>query len=448
MFKRKRNELPHVVEMQPIADTEVGTVGPFTVYFPSGFNPSADTSCSWHVYTHKIHKHQHIIVARTEMIDFVGRTHGGEYAGHLPCRYAIGVLDKATGKMKAMDAEAGRIIRMEPRCPDVKYEDTGAGVRSEPLDAETRMKEYKRLVEQFGSTRRKRQLTAKENAVVRADAVGGAEALKDMLRSAADKAAESNMTKDEIIKQTQALRAIPPHHPEAVKPHDAYRLNELIPSDCNQALAGVAKQLQRGIDEPEYRDGAMRVKRMFPAYILDKLAHLKGMSSDVFERRMKYTALLGSLLNLYMGPMTLKIDSARAGGLTFISKRTNVPMDMLDHFLSKFYQHRTEGTNEIYDISRDSKGLLLLYILIVAVLAEDGEMSSDSFESLRECLKMASAEIVSRLRELGCICTAAKGSPAISSMKPFSVSLLPALAGPPKTLQDYFPHLKLGRRGK
>jgi len=73
-------------------------------------------------------------------------------------------------------------------------------------------------------------------------------------------------------------------------------------------------------------------------------------------------------------------------------------MDMLDHFLSKFYQHRTEGTNEIYDISRDSKGLLLLYILVVAVLAEDGEMSSDSFESLRECLKMASAEIVSRLR--------------------------------------------------
>lgn len=54
------------------------------------------------------------------------------------------MLDKTTGKMQAMDAEAGRIIRMEPRCPGVEYEDTGAGVRSEPLDAETRMKEYKR----------------------------------------------------------------------------------------------------------------------------------------------------------------------------------------------------------------------------------------------------------------------------------------------------------------
>ena len=73
-------------------------------------------------------------------------------------------------------------------------------------------------------------------------------------------------------------------------------------------------------------------------------------------------------------------------------------MDMLDHFLAKFYQHRAQGTNEIYDISKDSKGLLLLYVLIVAVLAEDGEMSSETFESLRECLRMASAEVVSRLR--------------------------------------------------
>lgn len=70
----------------------------------------------------------------------------------------------------------------------------------------------------------------------------------------------------------------------------------------------------------------MFVILQFPAYILDKLPNMKNMSSDVFERKMNYTALLGSLLNLYIGPMTLKIDSARAGGLTFISKRTNVPV--------------------------------------------------------------------------------------------------------------------------
>ena len=75
-------------------------------------------------------------------------------------------------------------------------------------------------------------------------------------------------------------------------------------------------------------------------------------------------------------------------------------MDMLDHFLAKFYQHRVEGTSEIYDISKDSKGLLLLYVLIVAVLAEDGEMSAETFEGLRECLRMASSEMTSRLRSV------------------------------------------------
>lgn len=40
------------------------------------------------------------------------------------------------------------------------------------------------------------------------------------------------------------------------------RLNELIPRDCDHALAGVVRQLQRGIDEPDFRDGVMRPKRM------------------------------------------------------------------------------------------------------------------------------------------------------------------------------------------
>ena len=116
----------------------------------------------------------------------------------------------------------GRVLLYEAVQDHVKNHVTDA--QSVHLFADYGLVGHKyRLVEQFGSTRRKRQLTAKENAVVRADAVGGAEALKDMLRTAADKAAESNMTKEEIIKQTQALRAIPPHHPEAVKPHEAYR---------------------------------------------------------------------------------------------------------------------------------------------------------------------------------------------------------------------------------
>ena len=64
----------------------------------------------------------------------------------------------------------------------------------------------------------------------------------------------------------------------------------------------------------------------FAAYVLDKLPFMKSMSSDVFQRRLNHLALLGTLLNLYNGPAVLKLDSTRAGGLTFLSKRTNVPV--------------------------------------------------------------------------------------------------------------------------
>ena len=64
----------------------------------------------------------------------------------------------------------------------------------------------------------------------------------------------------------------------------------------------------------------------FVAYVLGKLPLMKNMSSDVFKRRLDHLALLGTLLNLYNGPPMLKLDTTRAGGLTFLSRRTNVPV--------------------------------------------------------------------------------------------------------------------------
>ena len=64
----------------------------------------------------------------------------------------------------------------------------------------------------------------------------------------------------------------------------------------------------------------------FAGYVLEKLPYMKNMASDVFERKISHLALLGTLLNLYNGPAMLKLDSTRAGGLTFLSKRTNVPV--------------------------------------------------------------------------------------------------------------------------
>ena len=74
------------------------------------------------------------------------------------------------------------------------------------------------------------------------------------------------------------------------------------------------------------QDDTRLVHMQFAAYVLEKLPRMQNMSSDVFERRISHLALLGTLLNLYNGPAMLKLDSTRAGGLTFLSKRTNVPV--------------------------------------------------------------------------------------------------------------------------
>ena len=73
-------------------------------------------------------------------------------------------------------------------------------------------------------------------------------------------------------------------------------------------------------------DHTCLVCMQFAGYVLEKLPYMKDLASDVFERKMRHLALLGTLLNLYSGPAMLKLDSTRAGGLTFLSKRTNVPV--------------------------------------------------------------------------------------------------------------------------
>ena len=73
-------------------------------------------------------------------------------------------------------------------------------------------------------------------------------------------------------------------------------------------------------------DHTCLVCMQFAGYVLEKLSYMKDLASDVFERKMRHLALLGTLLNLYSGPAMLKLDSTRAGGLTFLSKRTNVPV--------------------------------------------------------------------------------------------------------------------------
>ncbi len=69
MGKRKRSEdvqlLPPIVLVERMANEDGAGVGPFSVYFPSGFRPDVDAPCTWHVSTLKDKRNVHVITAKS-----------------------------------------------------------------------------------------------------------------------------------------------------------------------------------------------------------------------------------------------------------------------------------------------------------------------------------------------------------------------------------------------
>lgn len=65
MVKRQAEARPDCIDQQPASAS--GT-GPFAVYFPSGFDPSAAEAVAaidWQAYSHQQRKAQYLLVART-----------------------------------------------------------------------------------------------------------------------------------------------------------------------------------------------------------------------------------------------------------------------------------------------------------------------------------------------------------------------------------------------
>lgn len=55
-------------------------------------------------------------------IDYVGETKGDEFALVQPCSYAVGVFDRASGRLQLAQLGGGRVLRMEPRVHGLQYD--------------------------------------------------------------------------------------------------------------------------------------------------------------------------------------------------------------------------------------------------------------------------------------------------------------------------------------
>lgn len=372
-----------------------------------------------------------------------------------PNRYALGLFTRrppgassgsssgggssGVGRLELMPAEGGKILRLEPRVHGQSYEARGV---TTVIEAGKQKEANMRLVEEFGSQRRKRQLKAREAGKVEAGHVSAGQAVLGMIAQAGEAA---GMTKEEVIKASLAQRNIPPHHPEARTAEEAYRSDELVPLSIRDGLE--ITKLFPAENKAEYRE-TLKSSGMFgEGYVLSRLPLLCTSDVAVREERARMLCMLGHLLKLYSKYGLIRTKAE--GGLAEAADRLKIGASVLEGMLDLFYTEEPsyDGSSK-YLVSMEKKSLLLGYILVLAVRVEHScLLEAEHFQALADELRLKPNELVQRYRELGC-----KDIP-VSSTSPDTgvrsrgarIALMPASAED-KTLADYFPGLKLGKR--
>jgi DNA-directed RNA polymerase I subunit RPA49 len=347
----------------------------------------------------------------------------------------LGVLDKRTGNFSVSRLAGDRLLRMEPRVRSLNYA-TSTVSPSKEAEAAERREHNARLVEEFGSQRRKRQLATSRAAQVDAGQVSAGVDVLGMIASAG----EGSGTREEVLRRALAHRNIPPHNADATTAEDAYPWNLLIPSSIADALEiGKIFAAERAA---EYREELQRSGMFGENYVLSRISTLR-QTDDKAAREMRARALcmLGHLLKLYVGRTGGIIKVRQDGGIKASANRLRMETSVLEGLLEIFYlREQNDEGGQRYILSKEKRLLLFGWILALALRAEPQcVLEPEAFQSLLAELKCKHQDAVQHYRELGC--TILRASQAAG----WRVVLLPA-GSQGKTLGQSFPELKLGGR--
>mmetsp|Transcript_36614 Transcript_36614/g.95091 ORF Transcript_36614/g.95091 Transcript_36614/m.95091 type:complete len:445 (-) Transcript_36614:154-1488(-) len=423
---------------------------PYLAYFPSGFRPtersasSAADATTFTVYENSEGpKRRRELVGHQNGVNYVGRAGANESGAPAPCSYMLGVYNKEKGELKISNIADGSICRVEVRAPKADY--TASGMFGSATDV-SRTIQNKRLVDAFGSTRRRRQLETAEGARVSSEQVGASEAVLGMVTAMAKDAVVSGQSKEQVLARVTGTRNIPKHHLSATSGDAAYKMSEIVPEGMR--LEG--GRLLSASEDSQVMD-AMADKGFVHRYVVGRVPALLTPTEGASDKekkarkhRAKALSFLSSLLNLHSASKFLKPKAAK-GGIGALAKTARIPQDSMEPLMKAFYERSTGDNGEdVYLRSGPNSELLLSHICLAALLAEGCKMSKDQFEELRLVLQMTPADLLSRFRELG-----AKGTPVSLPRvpgRPLTRTYHVSLLQDGSTLKDSLPGIKLGRR--
>ena len=350
----------------------------------------------------------------------------------------MGVFDRSTGDLKIAPLGGNRIVRMVPRSRNLQYGPKAKNAEPvKKLDAAEIKAANQRLVEEFGSQRRKRQLAAAKAGQVNAAMVSGGQSVLGLIANAGANVG----SRDAVIKESLSKnRNIPPHHPEARTADEAYRLDEIIPSSLSDALE--IKKLFPAENKADYRAELRKGKVFGDGYVLSRLPVLNTMDADAREGRARCLVFLGHLLKLITSAngnmIRIKPDESISGA----ADRLRMHSSVLEGILDVFYSRERSEFGDRYVLTKEKRNLMMGWVMVLAVRAEDQcVMEAPTLSAFATELKMRPADVATHFRELGCLTMRVNGTGGS-----YKVSLMPPSSDVNKTLGDYFPGLKLGAK--
>ncbi|KAI8471885.1 MAG: A49-like RNA polymerase I associated factor-domain-containing protein [Monoraphidium minutum] len=417
-----------------------GAAPPFVAYFANGrvpayangggaAAPGGKRAEPWRfqVYEGRGPDPQRMLVSEQGNATLIGRPSDPELR-EPGCNYVLGIFDKEARTLQLVCAEGGQITRVEAHVNGANYGLVAGAARPDAdaaaerdADIKARRAAATRLVEQFGSTRRRRQLKSREEGTVRADKLLSGEAAEAALAAVNRRAAEEGGTRLEVLSRVAAARNIPPHDLTATEPRRAYPLREMVPE---AVLSNVnVGQLLHAADKPAVL-ASVTEKKLVPEYVLSRLPLLRSAADEKARKgKARVMALLAALLQL-AGPQggTLRVP---AGGLDDLARSTRVGRrEVLEGLLELFY-HKSAGEDGGERWVRDAakRELMTGYALVLALDAEGWAMAGPQFEALAAQLRMSLQDLAQRFRELGCVVAPVKG-PDYTDGKSYTSTLL------------------------
>lgn len=382
--KFQKTALPNTVHSKYISPTP-NTCPPYIVHFPHG-PPSLEVLrsndqlniTSYSNVQDQRKKHQQIIVAETEKMEYKGKNFGEDARSNVS-KYLIGVYNKKMGTLDLVDSPT--VFSMEQRVKNMK-------IKSQPNIQQNLDFAAKRnlLVETFGSKRlRKSHRSTTEHAVTTNSTTDDvSDEIKKVLE---DKA----KVQREDVPNINMYPDLPPANFETTNAEEIYPIDQIFETEEAELLP--SKEMLHAYASP------VKLKEFIDQYQLPEYLH-NFLSTEDWKHSSKQQKRKLAPILLYLSYLIVFKRSFKAIQRTKdkseLEELVKIPPTLLYKFISMFSERKNNGR---IDASKRHHTKLLNYILVLYLTVNNFKGSVDA---IAQVLKLPSQNCALYFRRIGC----------------------------------------------